>query len=50
MIEHVEPKAMADTIEVFCAHDKIVDIDELVGNPRNQGAFRERLLLKSNAI
>lgn len=35
MIEHIEPKAMADTVEVFCAHDKIVDIDELVGNPRN---------------
>ena len=35
MIERVEPKATADGIAVFCAHDKIVDTDELVGNPRN---------------
>ncbi|MBR0365235.1 MAG: ParB N-terminal domain-containing protein [Clostridia bacterium] len=35
MIEHIEPKATADGIAVFCAHDKIVDTDELVGNPRN---------------
>lgn len=35
MIEQIEPKAMADTIEVYCAHDKIVDTDALVGNPRN---------------
>ena len=35
MIEHVEPKATADGIAVFCAHDRIVDTDELVGNPRN---------------
>lgn len=26
---------MADTIAVYCAHDKIVATDELVGNPRN---------------
>ncbi|MGM9936331.1 MAG: site-specific DNA-methyltransferase [Candidatus Ornithomonoglobus sp.] len=26
---------MADTIAVYCAHDKIVDTDALVGNPRN---------------
>ena len=35
MIEHIEPKAMADTIAVYCAHDKIVETDSLVGNPRN---------------
>lgn len=35
MIEHIEPKAMADSVAVYCAHDKIMDIDELVGNPRN---------------
>ena len=35
MIEHIEPKAMADTIAVYCAHDKIVETDALVGNPRN---------------
>lgn len=35
MIEHIEPKTMADTIAVYCAHDKIVETDALVGNPRN---------------
>ena len=35
MIEQIEPKAMADTVAVYCAHDKIVDTDELVGNQRN---------------
>lgn len=35
MIEHIEPKATADGIAVFCAHDKIVDTDSLIGNPRN---------------
>lgn len=35
MIEQIEPKAMADKIAVYCAHDKIVDTDALVGNPRN---------------
>lgn len=35
MIEHIEPKAMADTVPVYCAHDKIVETDALVGNPRN---------------
>lgn len=35
MIEHIEPKAMADTVAVYCAYDKIVDTDALVGNPRN---------------
>ena len=35
MIEHIEPKAMADSIAVYCAHDKIVETDALVGNPRN---------------
>ena len=35
MIEHIEPKAMADTIAVYCAHDKIVETDSLVVNPRN---------------
>lgn len=35
MIEQIEPKAMADTVAVYCAHDRIVDTDELIGNPRN---------------
>ena len=35
MIEHIEPKATADGVAVYCAHDKIVDTDSLVGNPRN---------------
>ena len=35
MIEPIEPKAMADIVAVYCAHDKIVDTDALVGNPRN---------------
>ena len=35
MIEKVEPKAVADGIAVFCAHDKIIETDSLVGNPRN---------------
>ena len=35
MIEQIEPKAIADGIAVYCAHDKITDTDALVGNPRN---------------
>lgn len=35
MIEHIEPKAMAGNIAVYCAHDKIVETDSLIGNPRN---------------
>ncbi len=35
MIEHIEPKASAAGIAVYCAHDKIVETDSLVGNPRN---------------
>ena len=35
MIEHIEPKAMADTVPVYCAHDVIAETDALVGNPRN---------------
>ena len=35
MITEIEPKAMAGTIPVYCAHDKIVETDALVGNPRN---------------
>ncbi len=35
MIEHIEPKATADGVAVYCAHDKIVDTNSLVGNPRN---------------
>ena len=31
----VEPKAWADSIPVFCAHDKIVDSTSLVPNPQN---------------
>lgn len=35
MVEQIEPKAMADSVAVYCAHDKIVETEELVGNPRN---------------
>lgn len=30
-----EPKAWADSVPVYCAHDKIVDITALVPNPKN---------------
>ena len=30
-----EPKAYADGVPVFCAHDKIVDVTALVPNPKN---------------
>ena len=30
-----EPKAYADGVPVFCAHDKIVDVATLVPNPKN---------------
>lgn len=30
-----EPKAYADGVPVFCAHDKVVDIETLVPNPKN---------------
>lgn len=30
-----EPKAMADGVPVFCAHDSIVPLERLVPNPRN---------------
>lgn len=42
MIEHIEPKATADMVAVYCAHDKIVDTDSLVGNPRNLRYFAKR--------
>ena len=29
MIEHIEPKATADGVAVYCAHDKIVDTRQL---------------------
>ena len=32
---HAEPKAWADGIPVYCAHDKIEDVTKLVPNPRN---------------
>lgn len=32
---HTEPKAWADGIPVYCAHDKIEDVTKLVPNPRN---------------
>lgn len=35
MIEKITPKATAGGIAVYCAHDKIVETDSLVGNPRN---------------
>lgn len=30
-----EPKAMADGVPVFCAHDKVVEIEAVTPNPRN---------------
>ena len=30
-----EPKAWADGVPVFCAHDAIVDVAKLVPNPKN---------------
>ena len=30
-----EPKAWADGVPVFCAHDAIVDVTKLVPNPKN---------------
>lgn len=30
-----EPKAWADGVPVFCAHDKIVDVAKLIPNPKN---------------
>lgn len=30
-----EPKAWADSVPVFCAHDEIVAIDKLIPNPKN---------------
>jgi DNA modification methylase len=35
MKEQIKAKAMAGEIAVYCAHDKIVETDSLVGNPRN---------------
>ena len=34
-ITNAEPKAWADGVPVFCAHDAIVDVAKLVPNPRN---------------
>ena len=34
-------KAVADTVPVFCAHDKIVDIKKLLPNPRNPNTHPE---------
>ena len=34
-IAEAEPKAWADGIPVYCAHDKIEDVAKLVPNPRN---------------
>jgi ParB family chromosome partitioning protein len=35
MIEQIEAKAMAGGIPVYCAHDKILETDRLVENPKN---------------
>lgn len=32
---NIKPKAVIDNIPVWCAHDAIVDIEALTGNPRN---------------
>lgn len=35
MPDKITPKAMAGEIAVYCAHDKIIGTDSLVGNPKN---------------
>ena len=35
MIEQITPKATAGEIPVYCAHDKIIETDKLIGNPKN---------------
>lgn len=35
MREQIKAKAMAGQIPVYCAHDKIVETDSLIGNPKN---------------
>ena len=34
-MSNVKPKAYADKVPVYCAHDQIVDITEMVPNPKN---------------
>lgn len=38
-----EPKAYADGVPVFCAHDKIVDVATLVPNPKNPNQHPDAL-------
>lgn len=33
--QHADPKAYADGVPVYCAHDEIVDVAALIPNPRN---------------
>ena len=50
-MEHVVPKAMAGDIPVYCAHDNIVDITKLVGNPRNPNTHsKEQIKLLARII
>ena len=50
-MEHVIPKAMAGDNPVYCAHDNIVDITKLVGNPRNPNTHsKEQIKLLARII
>ena len=50
-MEQVFPKAMAGDIPVYCAHDGIVDITKLVGNPRNPNKHsKEQIKLLARII
>ena len=37
-----QPKAWADSVPVFCAHDKIVDVVTLVPNPKNPNTHPDK--------
>jgi hypothetical protein len=32
---HVEPKAYASGVSVYCAHDEIVPVEKVIANPKN---------------
>lgn len=50
-MEQVFPKAMAGDIPVYCAHDNIVDITKLVGNPKNPNKHsKEQIKLLARII
>lgn len=48
---NIEPKAMAGTIPVYCAHEEIVEIGKLIPNPKNPNQHPEKQLqLLANII